>query len=94
MNYGARLRRANYISTATAESAVNQVLNLRMCKRQQMHRSPIGTHLLAQVRCVVINGDLVERLARYEPPRKPVPREAAGLSKQFEVTSELRTQDF
>ena len=66
MNYGARHRCGKPISTATAESAVNQVLNQRMCKRQQMRWSPIGAHLLAQVRCAVINGDLVERLARYE----------------------------
>jgi hypothetical protein len=51
INYGARHRGGKPISTATAESAVNQVLNQRMCKRQQMRWSPIGVHLLAQVRC-------------------------------------------
>ena len=30
--------------------------------RQQMRWSPIGAHLLAQVRCAVINGDLVQDL--------------------------------
>jgi hypothetical protein len=35
MNYDARHRRGKPISTATAESAVNQVLNQPMCKRQQ-----------------------------------------------------------
>lgn len=74
MNYCARHRCGKPISTATAESAVNQVLNQRVCKRQQMRWSPIGAHLLAQVRCAVINGDLAERLARYEPPRKPLSR--------------------
>jgi len=48
-----------------AESAVNQVLNHRMCKRQQMRWSPRGAHLLAQVRCAVVNGDLSERLALF-----------------------------
>lgn len=51
-----------------AESAVNQVVNARMCKRQQMRWSPRGAHLLAQVRCAVINGDLASRLRRWSPP--------------------------
>ena len=94
MNYGARHRRGKPISTATAESAVNQVLNQRMCKRQQMRWSPIGAHLLAQVRCAVINGDLVQRLARYEPPRKPLSREAAGFLEQLGLASQLQPQGF
>ena len=49
-----------------AESAVNQVINARMCKRQQMRWTPRGAHLLAQVRCAVINGDLTEKLKAYE----------------------------
>jgi hypothetical protein len=36
-----------------------------MCKRQQMRWSPRGAHLLAQVRCAVVNGDLSERLALF-----------------------------
>jgi len=90
INYGARHRLGKPISTATAESAVNQVLNQRMCKRQQMRWSPIGAHLLAQVRCAVINGDLVQRLARYEPPRKPLSREAAEFLEQLGLASQLQ----
>ena len=85
INYGARHRRGKPISTATAEFAVNQVLNHRMCKRQQMRWSPIGAHLLAQVRCAVINGDLVQRVARYEPRRKPLSREAARTARAARV---------
>lgn len=48
-----------------AESALNQVLNARMCKNQQMRWSPRGAHLLAKVRCAVINGDLKARLKKY-----------------------------
>lgn len=66
--YGARHRAGQAISTAMAESAVNQVVNARMCKRQQMRWSPRGAHLLAQVRCAVINGDLATRLRRWSPP--------------------------
>ena len=60
--------RGKPISTAMAESAVNQVINARMCKRQQMRWSPRGAHLLAHVRCAVINGDLAPRLRRWSPP--------------------------
>ena len=63
--YAKRHRAGRSISTAMAESAVNQVLNHRMCKRQQMRGSPRGAHLLAQVRCAVVNGDLSERLALF-----------------------------
>ncbi|BDC45434.1 hypothetical protein PTKU15_87310 [Paraburkholderia terrae] len=94
INYGARHRPGKPISTATAESAVNQVLNQRMCKRQQMRWSPIGAHLLAQVRCAVINGDLVQRLARYESPRKPLSREAAEFLEQLGLASQLQPQGF
>jgi CHASE2 domain-containing sensor protein len=51
-----------------AGSAVNQVINARMCKRQQMRWSPWRAHLLVQVRCGVINGDLASRLRRWSPP--------------------------
>lgn len=65
INYGKRYRTGKPISSAMAESAVNQVLNARMCKNQQMRWSPRGAHLLAQVRCAVINGDLKARLKKY-----------------------------
>ena len=86
INYGARHRQHKPVSTATAESAVNQVINQRMCKRQQMRWSPQGVHLQAQLRCAVINGDLVERLARYRKPEPPLSDEAAELIKLFERT--------
>ena len=47
-------------------SAVNQVINARMCKRQQMRWTPRGAHLLAQVRCAVLNGDAAEKLRAFE----------------------------
>lgn len=88
INYGARHRDGKPVSTATAESAVNQVINKRMCKRQQMRWSPHGVHLLAQVRCAFINGDLVERLARYEKPKGPLSSEATELINLLERASE------
>jgi hypothetical protein len=64
--YGRRYRKGQSISSAMAESAVNQVINARMCKLQQMRWTPRGAHFLAQVRCAVLNGDAVERLNAYE----------------------------
>ena len=64
--YGRQYRNGEYISSAMAESAVNQVINARMCKRQQMRWTPRGAHLLAQVRCAVLNGDAAARLRAYE----------------------------
>ncbi len=93
INYGARHRHNKPISTAPAESAVNQVLNQRMCKRQQLRWSPNGVHLLAQVRCAVINGDLVQRLARYEPPTEPRSREVVEFLEQLGL-SEFESQGF
>jgi hypothetical protein len=61
-----------------AESAVNQVnqvLNHRMCKRQRMRWSPRGAHLLAQVRCAVVNSDLSERLALFRQRMNELPAE-------------------
>jgi hypothetical protein len=64
--YGRRYRKGQSISSAMAESAVNQVINARMCKRQQMRWTPRGAHFLAQVRCAVLNGDAAEKLNAYE----------------------------
>lgn len=43
-----------------------QIINARVRKRQQMRWTPRGAHLLAQVRCALINGDLAQRLQAYE----------------------------
>jgi hypothetical protein len=64
--YGRRYRKGQSISSAMAESAVNQVVNARMCKRQQMRWTPRGAHLLTQVRCAMLNGDAAEKLRAYE----------------------------
>lgn len=94
IDYGARHRRGKPISTATAESAVNQVLNQRMCKRQQMRWSPTGVHLLAQVRCAVINGDLRERLEVFRRRPPAISLEVAAFLDQFRRASESLPQGF
>lgn len=66
-NYGERRRNGERISTATAESAVNQVISKRMVKRQQMRWSRRGAHLLLQVRTRELNGELQATFANLYP---------------------------
>jgi hypothetical protein len=40
------------------ESTVNQLINWRMCKKQQMRWSKAGAHCLLQVKTAAINGQL------------------------------------
>ena len=85
INFGKRYRTGRPISTAMAESAVNQVLNHRMCKRQQMRWTPRGAHLLAQVRCAVINGDLTAKLReRKAQSAEPIPENVARFLEQLQ----------
>jgi len=55
-NYGDRYRYGEMISTAFAESTVNQVVSKRMVKKQQMRWTQRGAHLLLQVRKLCYNG--------------------------------------
>ena len=48
-NYGERYRCGERISTAFAESTVNQVVSKRMVKKQQMAWTERGAHFLLQV---------------------------------------------
>lgn len=66
VNYGRRHRKGLPISSAIAESAVNQVVSLRFAKKRQMRWSDEGAHLLAQVRVHALNGDL-------RPQAVPIP---------------------
>jgi hypothetical protein len=58
VNYGARYRKGLPISCSIAESAVNQVVSLRMAKKRQMRWTDAGAHHLVQVRLAVLNGEL------------------------------------
>jgi len=53
-NYGERHRCGEAISSAPAESAVNQVVAKRMVKKQQMRWSPAGAQLFLPVRTAVL----------------------------------------
>jgi hypothetical protein len=66
-NYGDCYRHGEKISTAFAESAVNQVVSKRMVKKQQMRWSESGAHNLLQVRTKVLNDQLRETFVRWYP---------------------------
>ena len=66
-NYGERYRYGETISTAFAESTINQVVSKRMVKKQQMLWSQKGAHLLLQVRIRVLNGELRDEFRKWYP---------------------------
>ncbi len=66
-NYGERYRAGERIATSFVESAVNQIIDKRMSKSQQMRWSPESAHLLLQVRTSVLDGRLREDFARCYP---------------------------
>jgi hypothetical protein len=63
--YGARYRHGETISTAFAESTVNQVVSRRMVKQQQMRWTPRGAHLLLRARTQTLNDDLRATFGRW-----------------------------
>tara|TARA_E500000305_G_scaffold12793_2_gene8752 strand:+ start:435 stop:1835 length:1401 start_codon:yes stop_codon:yes gene_type:complete len=66
-NYGRRYRSGQRISTAFVESAVNQLIDKRMSKSQQMRWSPLGAHALLQVRAELVDGRLHAAFDRWYP---------------------------
>ena len=79
-NYGERYRNGEAISSAIAESTVNQVISRRMVKKQQMRWSAAGAHLLLQVRAQVLNDDLREVFRRWYPGFDPQPDQEAKVA--------------
>lgn len=66
-NYGELHRQGETISTAFVESTINQVVSRRFVKKQQMHWTLRGAHLLLQTRTAVLNGDLEKIFRRWYP---------------------------
>jgi hypothetical protein len=64
-NYGQRYRAGQRISSSFIESAVNQLIDKRMSKSQQMRWDPKSAHLLLQVRVRVVDGELRNDFARW-----------------------------
>jgi hypothetical protein len=84
IDYGKRYRAGFPISSAPAESAVNQLVSVRMAEQQQMRWSDEGAHALVQVRAAVLNGQLLARTRTVPWYRRP-----AKNSYQFEEFEEL-----
>ena len=55
------------ISSASAESVMNHVVNRRMSKQQQMRWSVKGAHCLLQTRVELLDGRLTQHFARRYP---------------------------
>jgi len=66
-NYGERYRQGETISTAFVESTINQVVSRRFVKKQQMHWTQRGAHLLLQTRTNVLNNELEDAFRRWYP---------------------------
>ena len=70
-NYGERYRCGERIASSFVESTVNQVVSKRFVKKQQMRWSKKGAHLLLQVRNLVINQELRQRIDGWYDSSKP-----------------------
>jgi hypothetical protein len=70
-NYGERYRCGERIASSFVESTVNQVVSKRFVKKQQMRWSKKGAHLLLQVRNLVINQELRQRIDSWYDSSKP-----------------------
>jgi hypothetical protein len=66
-NFGERYRHGETISTSFVESTINQVVSRRFMKKQQMHWTPEGAHLLLQTRTKVLNEELEGVFRRWYP---------------------------
>lgn len=66
-NYGDRYRNEEAISSAVAESTVNQIVSKRFVKKQQMRWTRRGAHLLLQIRTRVLDGALAATFQRWYP---------------------------
>ena len=67
VHYSRRHRDGLPISSAMAESVVNQVISHRFVKKQQMRWSSKSAHHLLQVRTAVLNDELTTHFKRWHP---------------------------
>ncbi|RZI45233.1 ISKra4 family transposase [Candidatus Finniella inopinata] len=66
-NYGERYRYGEAVSSAVAESTVNEMVSRRMAKKQQMRWTKEGAHALLQVRAQTLNDELSDSFKRWYP---------------------------
>jgi len=77
-NYGRTRRDGRRISTATAESGMNHLVNARLAKRRSMRWSADGAHLLLQVRCALLDNRLDDLFREWYPGWGSSPRAMAS----------------
>jgi hypothetical protein len=70
-NYGDRWRNGERIAPGFVEATVNQVVARLTVKKQQMRWTPVGAHMLLQVRTRALNGDLRAIFDQW-PPDMPL----------------------
>ena len=92
--YTKRQKENKPIPTAMAESAVNLIINARMYKRQQMRWTPRGAHLLAPVRCALIDDDLPAKLATYYKKMSELPEHISRFLELLRHGAEQEPQPF
>ena len=80
VDYAARQRYGERVSTGFVESAVNQVLAKRLVKRQQMQWTKKGAHLLVQARTKVLNEEWEDCFRQQYPGFRPLPAEALPMA--------------
>jgi hypothetical protein len=71
VNYAARRRSGEPISTAFVESAVNEIVSRRMIKKQQMRWNRWTVQPFLDVRVAVLNGTLESSFRRLYPGFRP-----------------------
>ena len=67
INYQEWQQAGRRISTSAVEGTANRLIGRRMCKSKQMCWTKRGAHLLLQVRCAVLNEDLLAGFQRWFP---------------------------
>ncbi len=67
MNYGARYRRRELISTGFVESSFNEIIARRMTKKQQMRRNRWTVQPFLDVRVAVLDGTLEDSIRKMYP---------------------------
>jgi hypothetical protein len=72
LNYNEARHAGKRISTASAESVMNHVVNRRMSKRQQMRWSMTGAHYMLQTRVELLDSRLAKHFGtRFKHFRSP-----------------------
>jgi hypothetical protein len=79
-DYGARYRAGQPISTAFAESAVNQIIAKRMIKRQQMRWNRDTVQPFLTVRVAVLNDTLEQAFRTWHAGFRPLEGPAASCA--------------